>query len=67
MEAKMDRTYLIERMKRTQSTVIDCVHCLPDGEFDSNQIELVESIECILLDAFETINDKIVEYSLKTA
>ena len=63
----MNRDYLIERMKRTQSTVIDCVHCLPSGEFDSNQKELVESIEYILLDAFETINTKIAEYSLKTA
>ena len=63
----MNRTYLIERMKRTQSTVIDCVHCLPDGEFDSNQQELVESIECILLDAVGTIEMKIAEYRLKTA
>jgi hypothetical protein len=54
-------------MKRTQSTVIDCVHCLPAGEFDSNQKELVESIEYILLDAFENINTKIAEYRLKTA
>jgi hypothetical protein len=54
-------------MKRTQSTVIDCVHCLPDGEFDSNQQELVESIECILLDAVGTIEMKIAEYRLKTA
>jgi hypothetical protein len=63
----MNRDYLIERMKRTQSTVIDCVHCLPAGEFDSNQKELVESIEYILLDAFENINTKIAEYRLKTA
>ena len=63
----MNRDYLIERMKRTQSTVIDCVHCLPDGEFDSNQQELVESIECILLDAVGTIEMKIAEYRLKTA
>ena len=63
----MNRDYLIERMKRTQSTVIDCVHCLPDGEFDSNQQELLEYIECILLDAHVAIEMKIAEYRIKTA
>jgi hypothetical protein len=64
----MNRNYLIERMKRTKGNIIDLVHCLPSAfELDKEQQELIEPIEFILLEAYKQIDDKIAEYSLKSA
>jgi hypothetical protein len=64
----MQRDYLIDRMKRMNSTVLNCVACLPSSlDLDKDQQEMIEEIEYILLQAYEQIDDKIAEYSLKSA
>ena len=63
----MQRDYLIDRMKRMNSTVLFCVECLPVIWDEPNQQEMIEEIEYILFHAYKQIDDKIAEYSLKSA
>jgi hypothetical protein len=64
----MHRDYLIERMNRLNASVYLHAESMPvvcGG--DRNQQELVESVQYILLKAHAEIEEKIAEYSLKTA
>jgi hypothetical protein len=64
----MQRDYLIDRMKRTNANVLNCVACLPFSlDLDKDQQTMIEEIEYILLQAYEKIDDKIAEYALKSA
>ena len=63
----MHRDYLIERMNRLNASVYLHVESMPVVCGDRNQQELVESIQYILLKAHAEIEEKIAEYSLKTA
>lgn len=74
----MNRDYLIARMNRVDADVLARVDRLKHVNADvlesadtskecCLQVELVEDIEYILLSAHKQIEDKIAEYSLKTA
>jgi hypothetical protein len=44
------------------------LRCLPSSlDLDKDQQTMIEEIEYILLQAYEQIDDKIAEYSLKSA
>jgi hypothetical protein len=63
----MTRDYLIKRLELTNGAVLEMVTDLPETWEDRNQKKLVESVEYILLNAHSQIEEKIAEYSLKTA
>ena len=63
----MHRDYLIERMNRLNAAMQLHAECMPEVWGEPNQTELVEEIQYILLNAHSHIEDKIAEYSLKTA
>jgi hypothetical protein len=63
----MHRDYLIERMNRLNAAMHLHAECMPEVWGEPNQTELVEEIQYILLNAHSQIEDKIAEYSLKTA
>lgn len=63
----MHRDYLIERMKKLNAAMQLHAECMPEVWGEPNQTELVEEIEYILLRTHKEIEDKIAEYSLKTA
>lgn len=63
----MHRDYLIERMNRLNAAIQLHAESMPEVWGESNQTELVEEIQYILLSAHKQIEDKIAEYSLKTA
>ena len=63
----MHRDYIIERMNRLNSAILLHAESMPEVWGEPDQTELVESIQYILLTANKQIEDKIAEYSLKTA
>lgn len=65
----MIRDYLIKRMNRANKKVINIANRLPSrlDLLDKDQVDMVEDIEFILLQAYGQIENKIAEYTLKSA
>ena len=63
----MTRDYLIERMNRLNAAILLHAESMPEVWGEPNQTQLVEEIQYILLNVHSQIEDKIAEYSLKTA